>query len=658
MWPHWVNPFAWWQWLIVALVPPAIIALYFLKLKRRPIEVPSTYLWRKSIEDLHVNSIWQRLRRNLLLFLQLLVLLFLFFAVLQPGWQSKKLPGNRYIFLIDNSASMQAIDVKPTRLDEAKRQALEQIDQMASGDVGMVVSFSDVARVEHGFTDSRRQLRRAVESIQSSVRTTSLAEALRVASGLANPPRISADDRDVQVAEALPATLIVLSDGKFEDVSDVPLGNLTPHYLAVGSPEAVNVGIVNMSVRRHETRTDQLEAFARIQNFSHKPASISLEWLLNGEQIDFNRMEIPAEGTQTAIRSLAGLNSGKLLLRLTTHDDLPLDDEAWAAISPPRQARVLLVTPADDWRRRLELALTTGPAKEIAQVTVEGPKFLEGETYQQQAAIGAYDLIVYDRCQPKEMPRANTFFLGIVPPGGAWGVRAEVRQPNIIDIDPTHPLMQWINLGNLLIANAISPKPPAGGRVLIDSDGGPLLAVAPRESFEDAVLGFSIVHTRDGETLVNTDWYRHSTFPTFVYNLLQYLGGGKNAQEGESLRPGQQATLDSPMPGKPLRVQTPSGRVVRLTEGKSGKFTFTDTSELGIYETSVDGKNVQQFAVNLFHAAESDIATRPEVQIAHESYSAQAAAEAARIEIWKGLLLGGLVVLLLEWYIYNRRVSL
>ena len=70
-----LNMLSWWQWAILAAVPPAIVALYFLKLKRRPLEVPSTYLWRRSIEDLHVNTIWQRLRRNLLLFLQLLLVL-------------------------------------------------------------------------------------------------------------------------------------------------------------------------------------------------------------------------------------------------------------------------------------------------------------------------------------------------------------------------------------------------------------------------------------------------------------------------------------------------------------------------------------------------------------------------------------------------------
>ncbi len=67
---NFINSLSMWQWVVIGLVPPAIIALYFLKLKRQPLEVPSTYLWSRTIEDLHVNSIWQRLRQSLLLFLQ------------------------------------------------------------------------------------------------------------------------------------------------------------------------------------------------------------------------------------------------------------------------------------------------------------------------------------------------------------------------------------------------------------------------------------------------------------------------------------------------------------------------------------------------------------------------------------------------------------
>src|SRR5258708_4177295 len=46
-----------WAGLLLLLLPFLILLLYFLKLKRKPLQVPSTFLWRKSIEDLHVNSL-------------------------------------------------------------------------------------------------------------------------------------------------------------------------------------------------------------------------------------------------------------------------------------------------------------------------------------------------------------------------------------------------------------------------------------------------------------------------------------------------------------------------------------------------------------------------------------------------------------------------
>src|SRR5688500_9883696 len=98
MWPSWAPMLAWWQWAAVAAVPPAIVLLYFLKLKRQPLEVPSTYLWHKSIEDLHVNSIWQKLRQSLLLLLQLLLILLAILALLRPTWNSTSRPGERFIF--------------------------------------------------------------------------------------------------------------------------------------------------------------------------------------------------------------------------------------------------------------------------------------------------------------------------------------------------------------------------------------------------------------------------------------------------------------------------------------------------------------------------------------------------------------------------------
>src|SRR5262245_66279146 len=95
-------PLPWAAGIVMLLIPPAIILLYFLKLKRKPLQVPSTFLWRKSIEDLHVNSLFQWLRRNLLLFLQLLAALGLVFALMGFRFHANTTRGQHYILLIDN----------------------------------------------------------------------------------------------------------------------------------------------------------------------------------------------------------------------------------------------------------------------------------------------------------------------------------------------------------------------------------------------------------------------------------------------------------------------------------------------------------------------------------------------------------------------------
>ena len=695
MWPQLVNMLSWWQWTILAAVPPAILLLYFLKLKRRPLEVPSTYLWHRSIEDLHVNTIWQRLRRNLLLFLQLLLIFLAMLAVLRPGWRSEKRIGQRSIFAIDNSASMQATDQEPSRLEEAKRQVHELIDQMDRGDVAMLVSFADSARVEQMFTHSGRQLHRAVDAIRPTERLTSLSEALLVASGLANPGRSADDASDVPVADPLPATLYVFSDGKFPDVSDFSLGNLDPVYTPIGSLEAANVGIEAFSVRRHVADSALLQAFARLGNFGRREASVSVELRMDGQVVDADEVQISAGETRSVAFDLAVVDAAVLELRVITGDDLKCDDVAWTVVNPPRKSKVLLVTPGNEF---LDFAFATTSVLDRADVTVVSPDFLGQEQYQQQAGVGAYDLVIYDRCRPKKMPRANTLFIGDVPPAGEgrgdrgegpaardeeekkptdrgpWSAGPKVAGAVILDSDWTHPLMQWIDLGNVDLDNPTPLEMPPGGSSLVDiqwigpdkaSHVGSAFAVAPRDEFQDAVMGFVLIDQAVGDdgkpaTFIGTNWPIRPSFPVFVLNLLYYLAGSQTTMEGAAVRPGEPVSLESPVPGGTLEVRTPSGQTIKLKEAKPGKSAFTGTSELGVYQVRSGSQTPQHFAVNLFAASESDIRPSPEIKIGRGTpvEANTSAWDTTRRELWKWLLLVGLIVLAVEWYIYHRRVYL
>src|SRR5262249_46525987 len=151
---------------LLLLVPPLLILLYFLKLKRKPLKVPSTFLWRKSIEDLHVNSLFQWLRDNVLLLLQLLTVLLLIYSALAMQVHARTSSGKHYILLIDSSAGMGAPDVAPSRLEQARQEALREIDAHADGDTGMVIEFNSRASILQPYTTDRGLLRAAVNGVK------------------------------------------------------------------------------------------------------------------------------------------------------------------------------------------------------------------------------------------------------------------------------------------------------------------------------------------------------------------------------------------------------------------------------------------------------------------------------------------------------------
>lgn len=662
---NWISALGPLQWALVLAVPPAILSLYFLKLKRQPVEVPSTYLWSRTIEDLHVNSIWQRLRQSLLLFLQILVIVLAILACLRPGFRGTELIGDRFIFLIDNSASMSATDMGRSRLSIAQERVLELIEQMKSSDVAMVISFSDIQRVEQSFTHSRGQLRQRVNRIQPTQRQTDLSDALRAASGLANPGRTSeAGTNDYQVADALPATLYIYSDGGFPAVPDFSLGNLEPVYVSIGEKLPKNVGIVSFSTEQNAEKESQMQAYARLENSGTEPATVQVELTLDGGFLDAAQVDIPARDDSQP--GAAGVqfeldHPGQAVLKLAIQekDDLLLDNTAYSVVNRPRQANVLVVTPGNE---SLELALTTTEAKRIASVKFEPPATLATKEYLADVEAGVYDLIIYDQCVPTAMPAANTMTIGNIPPVEGWSKGELSKQPIVIDTDPAHPLTQLVQMGDVKwIVNGFSITGPPGSSVLMDAEIGPFLVIGRREGFEDVALGMDIVGKyEDGDVGPKTDWIIRRSFPVFMMNSLRYLGGARTSYSTESTRPGIPVKIRSSLPVEQLRVISPTGSVTTVDRESQNTFVYSQADTVGVYETKEGrARDVsQRFAVNLYSSRESDLRPRDEIELGYEKIDGRSASEPARKELWKWLLIFAMGVLVFEWYVYNRRVYL
>ena len=345
---NWINALAPWQWIVMAIIPPLIVLLYFLKLRRVPVEVPSTYLWTKALEDMHVNSLWQRLRQNLLLALQLLMVALLILSGLRPGCQGTELPGERFIFVVDQSASMSAVDAGPdeklSRLEFAKSEMTKIADQMKSADSAMVISFSDTSNVVQSYTTNKSLLKSKLRSIKQTQRASDINEALVAAAGLANPGRTSdrESSRDMQVAEALPARMYIFSDGGIAEVPEFFQGNLQPDYRPVGSLGAPhNVGIIALSVSDPLENDGLLQAFARVYNSDDEDHVVSVTLSVDGDVFDAQTgIDVPAGGATSLVfdvTPLLGDLTRPRQVKLTIDDDdvYAQDNTAWAVVNPP-----------------------------------------------------------------------------------------------------------------------------------------------------------------------------------------------------------------------------------------------------------------------------------------------------------------------------------
>ena len=179
-------------------------------------------------------------RRNLLLWLQLLLLALLILAAMQPFLPGKQDLALRYLALVDASASMAAVDSRgQSRMAAAKAQLSTLIDDLGSDQELAVVQFSNSAQLLQGFTSNGRLLRQAVDRLGVEDLPGDLEAGLRMAEAMARATPI---DR-----------VMLFSDGNLPTSVDFALP-FPVEFQKVGQALG-NVGIVavraNRSGRRH-----------------------------------------------------------------------------------------------------------------------------------------------------------------------------------------------------------------------------------------------------------------------------------------------------------------------------------------------------------------------------------------------------------------------
>jgi hypothetical protein len=155
----------------------------------------------------------------------------------------------------------------------------------------------------------------------------------------------------------------------------------------------------------------------------------------------------------------------------------------------------------------------------------------------------------------------------------------------------------------------------------------------------------------------------HPSYPVFFQQALQYLAIGSDMDVRPSVEPGatprinranlQRASADL----KSIRLEGPMGsRVIAIPA--AGDFALPPLDRVGLYKTDPPVPQAENFAVNLLDGLESNVL--PKTEAPNKLGEAVAATGGkSRLELWWWIVAcAALPLLLIEWWVYTRRVHL
>ncbi len=582
---------------------PAVIAMYLLKLRRDRAPVPSTLLWQKLVADVEANAPWQKLRRSLLLLIQLLLVLLLVFLAARPFIERPAGLAQDIVLVIDTSASMQATDVAPDRLTAAKQAAIESLKDLPSGGKVSVIAAGRTAKVVANGTADLGRVRQAIESIEPTTAAGDLGDALRLASALAAR---SGDAEIVVATDASLARPLVFAGGGATGGgpvgTPVPGASASPSAAPSVSPAAssgtgggVLAGILDAPVRVLQVGRDRenqalaalavrtassgvsRSVFVSIANLDIERVERRIELYGDGQLLESQdkylepqaRTDVVIDDLPTSVRVVE--------VRLTTAggdpdpdasiagDDLAVDDRAWAIVPPDRLRRVLLVGDGDPY---LETALSYLPDSELYGVTPD--KYGPGTKPE------LFDLIIFEGNVPAQLPAKPTLLIAPPKDSDLADVSGTIDGPGIGVLEPDEPILRYVDLSTLHIASAQKLTLPSWARAIIPGPGGaPLLYTGTRSGIPAAVLAFEPRRS---------DLPLQVAFPILMANLTGELLGGSSTPL-DSIVPGSPVTLPIPDGATGIRVERPDGTVDELiaTDPDTRSIVFSRTELLGVY---------------------------------------------------------------------------
>jgi Ca-activated chloride channel homolog len=611
---HFLAPIA----FLFAASIPVVIVFYLLKRKRVVKLVSSTLLWQKYLAETQASAPFQKLRKNWLLILQIILLTLVVFALARPYFAAKAKPSQLRVVILDASASMQATDETPSRFEKARAEALKWVDSLAGSDQMVVLQAGANTEVKQSATTEKAALRRALQSCACSDGPTRLVPALKMAESLVR-------DLDPKTNPEIH----LFSDGAVPQLTEFENKALPLVFHLVGK-DANNLGITALDVRANPEDATRRAIYASVANFSTNSLQTEVELLRDDRLLETRPITVPAGETSPQVFFASQPRDGVFTVRLTAKDDLTVDNQASIVSLLPQPVKVLMVSKGN---RLLERALRAVPGVILATAT------------DLTDAAAGFDFVVLDCVTPTVWPKGNLLAIHVVNTNWFPGV-TQIEAPALVDWKSAHPLLRYSGFDNVQVMQSLSAKTPTWATSLLEAPQAPLMFAGELGRQRIIWIGFDTLES---------NWPLRVSFPIFIANAVDWLNPA-TARGGQLLvKSGDPFRLPLTEPVTSAQVTLPGGVAKLLTvDPSASELVFGDTLRQGVYRLRL-GTNDTVFCVNLLDAAESNIKPHEAVQVDKHTAVAATTKHRANMELWRTIATLGLVVLLFEWWYYHRR---
>jgi hypothetical protein len=599
------SPWSFWGLLSV----PIIIMKYLLKQKYQELKVPSLFLWNQALEKSQAYRPWQKLRKNLLMFLQVLIACLLVLTLTKPYLVGMGREAENVILILDQSMSMQTQYETSNRFKTAKKQMKDFIEGMKPGtQVSVIIMGNEPYMLVNQSTDKSLLLRK-IKDVKVTNMPVDLENTMILVKGL---------------YEQTKAQTYLFSDQTYF-AKDVPIKTFL-----IGEPED-NTGITLLS---HSVEEKQIAVLVKVKNFGQQLIKQSVSLYGDEALIDVKEIEMKPGKEKNIFFTGISTDTKILKAQLEKKEALDVDDVAYDVVQPSIKEKVLLVTEQNVF---LEQVLSILPRIELYKTKKEDQQDLKG-----------YHLYIFDGFVPDKLPQDGHILVFHPQPGNSL-----IHTEEDVEIEYMHPgkgeLLQFIKEFNFALKKARKMKTPDWAREIVEANSTPLIVAGDKQGQKILVCGFD---------LHETDLPLKKEFPIFMYNLAQWFIPQK-IYNLDKITAGDQVEFQLSPEAKEINVIQPDGEMISLAPPFPVD-PYKQTNQLGIYVLEQKGEKentYHSFAVNPPINQESDLYQRSVEKEKEQAEVQTPEVVGANKNLSDILLLLVIGILIIEWWVYVRERS-